>query len=134
VTDRPIRVFHGTADDLAPIERCRAYVERLRQAGAAHAFDRPGDGPPRHNPHEQNASRCFWEERPDGHLVSRSTGQPFGLSDPCVTLGGTNGPDPTAYREALRAVKALVGPGARPGPEPGRRSSCDDPEDHKLLG
>jgi dienelactone hydrolase len=126
VTDRPIRIFHGTADDLAPIEPCRAYVERLRQAGADaeiteyagvhHGFDRPGDGAPRHNPREQNASRCFLEERPEGQLVSRTSGQPFSLGDPCVTRGGTSGPDPAAYREALRAVKALVAPGSRPGP------------------
>ena len=30
VTTRPIRLFQGTADDLAPIALCRAYVERLR--------------------------------------------------------------------------------------------------------
>src|SRR5436190_8589825 len=35
VTDRPIRLFHGTADDLAPLDRCRAYVERPRRAGVA---------------------------------------------------------------------------------------------------
>jgi dienelactone hydrolase len=121
VTDRPIRLFHGTADDLAPLEACRAYVERLRRAGADagiteyagahHGFDRPGDGPARRNPREQNASRCFFEERPEGHLVNRDTGQPFGLHDACVTLGGTSGPDPAAYREALQAVRALVAPG-----------------------
>lgn len=33
VTDRPIRLFQGTADDLAPLERCRAYVDRLRRRG-----------------------------------------------------------------------------------------------------
>ena len=123
VTDRPIRFFHGTADAFAPIELCRSYVERLRRAGAdaqiteyagaPHGFDRPGDSPPRDNPREQNASRCFWEERPEGHLVNRATGQPFTVSDPCVFLGGISGPDPTAYREALRAVKALLGTGAR---------------------
>ena len=126
VTDRPIRLFHGTADDLAPIEPCRAYVERLRRAGADaqlaeyagahHGFDRPGDAAPRRNPREQNASRCFWEERPEGQLVSRESGQPFGLSDLCVTLGGTSGPDPAVYRAALQAVKALVGTDGRPSP------------------
>ncbi|MEK7713923.1 MAG: dienelactone hydrolase family protein [candidate division NC10 bacterium] len=49
VTDRPIRVFHGEADDWTPIEFCRKYVERLRRAGkdatlvaypgAHHGFD-----------------------------------------------------------------------------------------------
>jgi dienelactone hydrolase len=126
VTDRPIRLFHGTADDLAPLESCRAYVERLRRAGADaeiteyagahHGFDRPSDTPARHNPREQNASRCVFEERPEGHLVSRASGQPFGLNDPCVARGGTAGADPAAYQEALRAVRALVAPGSRPSP------------------
>jgi dienelactone hydrolase len=120
VTDRPIRLFHGTADDLAPVEPCRAYVERLRRAGADaqiaeypgahHGFDRPSDAPPRHLPREQNASRCVWEERPEGHLVTRDTGQPISLVDPCVLRGGTIGADPVAYRAALQAVKALLGP------------------------
>jgi dienelactone hydrolase len=124
VTDRPIRLFHGMADDLAPIDRCRGYVERLRRAGAdaqltaypgaPHGFDRPGDGPPRHNPREQNASRCLWEERPVGHLVNRDTGQPFSLDDPCVLRGGSFGPDAAAYRAARDAVRALVGTEPRP--------------------
>jgi dienelactone hydrolase len=126
VSDRPIRLFHGTADDLAPIEPCRAYVERLRRAGADaqiteyagahHGFDRPNAAPARRNPREQNGSRCFWEERPEGHLVNRDTGQPFSVDDPCVVLGGSTGPDPVAYRAALQAVKALVGTEARPSP------------------
>jgi len=33
VSDRPVRIFQGTADDLAPIELCRGYVERLRRTG-----------------------------------------------------------------------------------------------------
>jgi dienelactone hydrolase len=126
VTDRPIRLFHGTADDLTLAQTCRAYVERLRRAGADaqiteyagahHGFDRPGAGPARRNPREQNFSRCLWEERPQGQLVNPDSGQAFGLRDPCVVLGGTAGPDPAAYRAALQAVKALVAPDARPSP------------------
>ena len=63
---------------------------------------------------EENASRCFWEERREGHLVNRDSGQPFSLDDPCVFRGGTSGPDSAAYRAALQAVKALVG--TEPGP------------------
>jgi dienelactone hydrolase len=126
VTDRPIRLFHGAADDLAPLEPCRAYVERLRRAGADaqltvyagahHGFDRPGAPAVRHNPHEQNFSRCSWEERAEGHLVHRDTGQPFSFDDPCVFRGGSAGADPVAYRAALQAVKALVVTGARSSP------------------
>ena len=51
VSRRPIRVFHGTADDGNPVSASREYVERLRRAGADaqlfeyreahHAFDNP---------------------------------------------------------------------------------------------
>jgi dienelactone hydrolase len=126
VTDRPIRLFHGAADDLAPVELCRTYVERLRRAGAdaqiteyagaSHGFDRPSAGSPRRYPREQNASRCAWEERPEGQIVNRDTGQPFSLDDACVFRGGTIGPDPAAYEKALSAVRALVGTRARPSP------------------
>jgi dienelactone hydrolase len=118
VTDRPIRIFHGTADDWTPIEPCRAYVERLRRAGkdaqiteyagAHHGFDRARAAPPFRMPRAQAARHCFWEERPEGELVNRDTGLPFSVADPCVVRGVTVGPDPAAYRDALQAVKALV--------------------------
>ncbi|HEY7142509.1 MAG TPA: dienelactone hydrolase family protein [Methylomirabilota bacterium] len=124
VTDRPIRLFHGAADDLAPVALCRAYVERLRKAGADaqiteyagahHQFDRQDGGSPRRSPDDQNASHCFWEERPEGQLVNRDSGQPFDVGDPCVARGGTFGGDPVAYRDALQAVKALVTQGKAP--------------------
>jgi dienelactone hydrolase len=126
VTDRPIRLFHGAADDLAAIEPCRAYVARLRRAGADaqlteyagahHGFDRPGTGPPRRSSREQNGSGCLWEERPEGQIVNRATGGPFSFADPCMVLGGTSGPDRVAYRAALQAVTALLGLAARPSP------------------
>ena len=34
VVDRPVRIFQGTADDYNPLAPCKAYVERLRSAGA----------------------------------------------------------------------------------------------------
>ena len=51
VADKPIRIFHGAADDYVPAAGCRAYVDRLRKAGkdititeyagAHHVFDNP---------------------------------------------------------------------------------------------
>src|SRR6476646_5633486 len=52
VVDRPIRLFNGTADEIAPIRQCLSYVKRLQDAGkdaqvpepagAVHGFDGPG--------------------------------------------------------------------------------------------
>lgn len=51
LVDRPVTVLHGTADDMNPIQMCRDYVARVRQAGgriemheyagARHIFDWP---------------------------------------------------------------------------------------------
>jgi len=70
VIDRPIRLFHGTADDAAPIAQCRSYVERLRKAGkdveltgyagAHHGFDNPGS--PVRRLETQSRSRCLLNE------------------------------------------------------------------------
>jgi hypothetical protein len=91
------------------LRRAGADAQLTAYAGAHHQFDRPSDALARHYPREQNVSRCFWEERREGDLVNRDTGQPLSLDDPCVFRGGTFGADPAAYRAALHAVKALIG-------------------------
>jgi len=115
VSERPVRIFHGTADDYTPIEPCRRYVERLQRVrkdvqlteypGAHHGFDRAA---PRYLPQVQNPSRCFLEERPGAVLVNRDTGQQWSFNDPCLSRGATVGYDPRAYEEALKAVKAFL--------------------------
>lgn len=118
VSDRPIRIFHGQADDWTPVGPCREYAERLRRAGkdiqltaypgAHHAFDDPSLPPAQFRPGVVNPSRCFFVELPGGRVVNRVTQQPLDFDDPCFSQGATAGYDPGAHRRAIRAVKEFV--------------------------
>lgn len=119
VSDQPMRLFHGVADDWVPIAPCREYVARLRQAGkdvqlneyagANHAFDNPLNAPARRIPDAQSLRNCTRQERPGGQLINLETGQPsLGWNDSCVSRGATVGYDPRATAEATQAVKAFL--------------------------
>jgi len=118
VSDRPIRVFHGTADDYVSIEPCRRYVDRLRRKGkdvqlteyigARHAFDNPLYSPVVSLPDAVTTSQCRREERPGGEIVNLETDQPCTWSDACVKRGATVGYDSVAAAEASKAVKAFL--------------------------
>jgi dienelactone hydrolase len=118
VSARPIRIFHGTADDYTPIGPCRAYVERLRRAGkdvqlieypgAQHAFDSPGRVPSLYLPLLVNPSRCFFVEHTPGVVVHRDSGQPVDFKDACFTRGATLGYDARAHADATQSVKMLL--------------------------
>jgi dienelactone hydrolase len=118
VADRPIRIFHGAADDYVPVAPCREYVERLRQAGkdaslveypgAHHAFDDPALATPVKLPSALTTRNCRFEEGPDGRIVNRRTRRPFDYADPCVERGTTMAHDPRAHAAAVEAVRRLV--------------------------
>jgi dienelactone hydrolase len=118
VSDQPIRLFHGAADDYVSVLPCRKYVERLRRAGkdvqlteytgAHHAFDNPAYSPALYRPDAVTTARCLREERPGGEIVNLETGQPFRWSDACVKRGATLAYDLLATNEAIRAVKAFL--------------------------
>ena len=118
VSDRPIRLFHGAADDYVPVAPCRSYVERLRRAskdvqlaeypGAHHVFDNPLLKAPVPLPQAQTGRRCTLEERPVGQIINSQTAQPFSLDDPCVERGATVAYNAQAHSEALRAVKSFL--------------------------
>jgi dienelactone hydrolase len=118
LSDQPIRMFHGAADDWSPVQPCRDYVERLRRAardvqlavypGAHHAFDNPLYQPVRHMPDAEVSTRCRLEERADGEIINLDTGQPFSRTDACVTRGATVGYDPNAHAEAVKAIREFL--------------------------
>ena len=114
IADKPIRIFHGTADNYDPIEPCRSYVSRLKQAGhndvtlteypnAPHNFDNPlGAIPAAPGKGHQSVRDCAIREGADGTLINAETGRPFSYDDQCVKLGPLLGADPEA-REAARS-------------------------------
>lgn len=118
VSDKPIRLFHGAADDYVPVTPCRPFVERLRAKGkdvvlteypnASHVFDWPALSKPVRLAKAQNWSRCQREETADGKVLNTQTGQPFTFKDTCVELGAMIAYDADAHSGAQRAVREFV--------------------------
>jgi len=98
VTSKPIRIFHGAADDYVPVGSCRAYAKRLKAkgadiqhteyAGAFHVFDWAALKTPMKLEKGQTTRSCQLEEAAVGRIVNASTKQPFTYADPCVGVRG----------------------------------------------
>jgi dienelactone hydrolase len=118
VTDAPIRIFHGIADDYVSLPRCRSYVERLRKAGknvelteyegAQHVFDGVQFKAPLKLPDAQTTRNCRLEEIADGIVVNSQTKQRFTYSDPCVERGATVAYQEEAHKASIQAVKEIL--------------------------
>ena len=120
VTDAPIRIFHGVADDYVSLPRCRSYVERLRKAGknvelteyadAHHVFDGAQFMTPLKLPDAQTTRNCRLEEIADGIVVNSQTKQRFTYNDPCVERGATVAYQEEAHKASVQAVKEVLAP------------------------
>jgi len=118
VTDKPIRLFHGSADDYVPVAPCRAYVDRLKAkgkdvqlteyAGAGHVFDGQAYKKPVKLEKAQTRRQCQLAETDDGVIVNAKTKQPFTYADPCVEYGPTIAYDEKASTEARKAIREFV--------------------------
>lgn len=118
VTGKPIRLFHGIADDWLPVETCRAYVERLKKSGADvalaeypgayHAYDYFFLKEPVKLPQAQNARNCLLVEGDSGQFLNSKTGKPFDLNDPCLEKGATIAYDEAAATATVKAVKEFL--------------------------
>jgi dienelactone hydrolase len=119
VTGKPIRLFHGIADDWVSIEPCRRYVARLKAAGADavlteypgayHAYDAFFLKEPAKYPQAQTTRHCLLAEGEAGTLVNTKTGARYDLNaDPCVERGTTVAYDEAATVGSTKAVKELL--------------------------
>ena len=99
VSAKPIRLYHGLADDWVPVGPCRDYVARLKKAGANvdlveypgayHAFDYQNISGTMQLPQALTARKCHFEEKQQGTIINSDTGQPATPNDACVERGTT---------------------------------------------
>jgi len=118
VSNHPIRLFHGAADDYVSVEPTRRYVERLKRArkdiqltvykGARHSFDNPLNPPVLSFPHAILSGNCRLEEKRPGDIINLETGRAFSWDDACVTRGATVGYNREAHEKATNAVKDFL--------------------------
>jgi dienelactone hydrolase len=118
VTSKPIRIFHGSADNYVPVGPCRAYAQRLKAkgadiqhteyAGALHVFDWLSLKTPMKLEKAQTVRSCQLEEVAPGRIANVNTRQPFTYADPCVEYGVTIGYDEAASIDTRKAVQALM--------------------------
>ena len=118
-TGKPIRLYHGIADDWVAIEPCRAYVARLQQAGAQatlaeypdayHAYDNFTLKEVLKFPQAQTTRHCFLEEGRSGVILNGKTGKPYDINtDGCVEKGTQVVYNAAAYDATAKAVKEFL--------------------------
>jgi dienelactone hydrolase len=118
VTGKPIRLFHGIADDWVSIEPCRGYVSRLKNsgadavlaeyAGAYHAYDAFFLKEPMKFPQAQTGRHCLLAEGDAGEILNSKTGKHFDLNDPCIERGTTVVYNEEATTGTTEAVKEFL--------------------------
>ena len=118
VGKKPIRLFHGAADDWVLAAPCRDYVTRLRKAGADaslmefegahHAYDSTTLMAPVKLPRAQTARNCLMRENAAGEIVDARSGEVSSPEAPCVERGVTIAHDPVATEATVRAVKEII--------------------------
>jgi dienelactone hydrolase len=117
IADRPIRIFHGEADDWVPVEPVQRYVARLQAAGkdvslttypgARHAFDSTTYPPVFTFSDAEISSHCRLAEK-DAQIINLDTGKPFTNQDACVRRGASVGSNEGASQKAHADVKKFL--------------------------
>lgn len=112
ISNHPIVIFHGEADDYTPIAPCRQFVDRLRASGktnvslvsyrgVAHSFDNPRSAPGGFMRTFENYADCFIDESTNLKNLAE-------YIKSCRRSGATVMYDGKASADAMERVKELV--------------------------
>ena len=118
-TGKPIQLHHGKTDDYNPIQACRDYVARLKNANQSitlfeyevgpHAFDSPlGAVPPVVSKDAQTVRSCRIVEKTVGQLINIQTDQEFSYTDACVALNPHVGKDEEATLRSADVIDKFL--------------------------
>jgi dienelactone hydrolase len=117
-TGKPIRLFHGIADNWVPIEPCRDYVDRLKKSGAdavlteypnaSHSYDAYFLKQEVKFPQGQTPRHCLLAEGNAGEILNSRTGKHFDWNDQCVEKGPSIAFNEKATLATIKAVKELI--------------------------
>jgi dienelactone hydrolase len=118
VADKPVRLFHGIADDYVSIEPCRSYAKRLKDAGADVTLTEYPDAPHSYDnftlasrvpaPNSQTTRNCLIVESDNGVLLNSRTQQRYSLNDACVERGPHIGYNEAAHKATVEAIKQFL--------------------------
>ena len=116
VSGKPIRLYHGLADDWVPVAPCRGYVERLKAAGADivlteypgayHAYDAFRTTATK-LPQAKTARHCAFRESDHAELLNAS-GKVSTDNDPCIETGATLEYNAAAHEATVKAVQQFL--------------------------
>jgi dienelactone hydrolase len=121
LVDKPVRLFHGRADDYNPLASCRAFQTRLARAGRTieiteyaagnHGFDAPFPLGTIVAAGAQTVRGCAIQETAPGVLTNTATGAPFSYDDACVVrdphVGGNAQAAAAAHRDVGDFIRTL---------------------------
>jgi len=114
IANKPIRIFHGSADNYNLVAPCRSYAKRLKNngndillheyPGAHHVYDYKKLVKPIVLKKAQTTRKCVLLEATDGTIINSQTGSRFTYADPCVEYGPTIAFNQNAYNKTKQAL------------------------------
>lgn len=118
IVEKPVRIFHGSADNYNPVASCRSYTNQLKNsgkdimlyeyAGAHHVYDYKKLVKPIVLKKAQTTRNCVLAETTGGKIVNAQSGKRFTYADSCVEKGPTIAFNESAYKQTKQTLRKFI--------------------------